>query len=415
MGPRLARVLGGRTSTCHVLDAKYEPGVRATVLYEYAGGCVRGDLVPDGEVPAARTGRAGGPTRAPVVAPGLRISVFPDDPDLPSLRRVMAPGYLGPALADALPDTASVATSHLGVRCRTALIRYRPGRRVTFRVDLVGWPGGYVAKVYHDPRKGAAVAEEAPALAVHADGCATLRVPPTVAHLPADRLVVQRAVTGVPLEALLGRPPLLRGRGRRRDRGHRSHSLGARRPAPDAPGHRAGAVGGRGGGAVRAPRGGHRRCRPAGGRRVRALAERLRVTQRELPGAVTGVVHGDCKPSQVLLDHQQVLLMDLDHVAVADQAMDVGTFLASLRQLPLRRPGTGSRRGRVLGVLRSGFLASYLQAREDDSMLPRIAWQEAVALERKALRAWARAPGSPLAHGLVREAEACLDRLGDRP
>jgi hypothetical protein len=69
----------------------------------------------------------------------------------------------------------------------------------------------------------------------------------------------------------------------------------------------------------------------------------------------------------------------------------------------------------VLGVLRSAFLASYLQAREDDSMLARIAWQEAVALERKALRAWARAPASPLAHGLVREAEACLDTLGDAP
>jgi hypothetical protein len=67
------------------------------------------------------------------------------------------------------------------------------------------------------------------------------------------------------------------------------------------------------------------------------------------------------------------------------------------------------------GVAISPFLRTYLETRGDDSALPRILWHEAVALERKALRAGARSPGSPVASGLVREANACLDRLMGSP
>jgi hypothetical protein len=41
----------------------------------------------------------------------------------------------------------------------------------------------------------------------------------------------------------------------------------------------------------------------------------------------------------------------------------------------------------------------------------RIRWQEAVALQRKALRAFSRAPRSPLARALVAESNHCLDLL----
>ena len=87
----------------------------------------------------------------------------------------------------------------------------------------------------------------------------------------------------------------------------------------------------------------------------------------------------------------------------------MGTFLASLRQLALRRsPGVGVRGSvRALG---HAFVDAYLSCADDD-VLARIRWQEAVALERKALRAFARAPRSPLALGLIREADRCLDVL----
>jgi hypothetical protein len=405
MGPRLADALGGRARSCHVLDAKYEPGVGATVLYEYAGGWVRGDLVAEGEVPD-------GPVARAVVPPGLRISVFPDDPDLPSLPRVMEPGYLGPALVDALHDAVLLDDPYVAIRCRTTLIRYRPGRRVTLRVDLDGHAGAFVAKVYHDPRKAAAVAEEAPALADHADACETLRIPATAAHLPEDGVVVQEAVAGLPLGALLGRSLATPGgvaaattamvrTARALAELHRMPPDTRRVRSVDAEverfAHRAAGVAG---------------ADPRTGEALARLAERLRTAQAQLPVAVPGTVPGDCKPSQVLLGHRHVVLLDLDHVAVSDQAMDVGTFLASLRQLPLRRRGVDrSRPGQVVLDQRAAFQASYQQARGDDAVAVLIGWQEAVALERKALRAWARAPGSPLARVLVREAEACLDDL----
>ena len=93
MGPRLAAAQGGMPGACHVLDAKFEPGVRAVLLYEQAGRLLRGDLVPDG-------GRSGAdPAR--MVEPGVLVSPFPHDPELPSLPSVMDPACLGRAMAGA--------------------------------------------------------------------------------------------------------------------------------------------------------------------------------------------------------------------------------------------------------------------------------------------------------------------------
>ena len=409
MGPRLADAVGGTARTCHVLDAKYEPGVRATVLYEYAGRLLRGDLLPGVDL----GGREGGPPS--VVAPGIRISAFPHDPEMPDLVWVMDPARLGPALAEALRETGN-GPVHGGVRCRTSLLRYRPGKRATLRVTFVGQPDAFVAKAYHDPAKAAAVAGEAPALSGHADGCATLRVPPTVAHLGARGVVVQRAVQGVPLEALLGRSLSTAGgvrvateamarAGRALAELHDMPPATTRRRSVDAELDRFG---------VRAA--GVAGPDPLLGDALARLADRLGDTRLPLPVAVPGTVHGDCKPSQFLLARRHALLLDLDHVGVSDQATDVGTFLASLRQLSLRqlpfgRTPDGTSRSGALSALAASFLRSYLEARGDETTLPRVRWQEAVALERKALRAWARAPGSPMVGHLVREANTCLDRL----
>ena len=57
------------------------------------------------------------------------------------------------------------------------------------------------------------------------------------------------------------------------------------------------------------------------------------------------------------------------------------------------------------------FLEAYLSVRGDRIDRNRIRWQEAVALQRKALRAFSRAPRSPLARALVAESNHCLDLL----
>ena len=394
MCPRLASALGTAGRGCHVLDAKYQPGVGATVLYELDGQLVRGDLTASPDMQASASRR--------VVAPGVRVSVFPDDPDLPSLPLVLDPTHLARALGEAH------GVAH---RWRTSLLRYRPGKRAT--VLAVRRHGGRscVAKVYHQAAKAAAVASEAEALQSAARTTQTLRFPAVLAHLTDLDTVVQERVTGTPLDALLD-PRHHPGRAARsgvRRAAHAIAELHDRSPSTERERpvdrelhrfmQRASAISA---------------VAPAPGDALLALATRLAAVAPQLPPPETGTVHGDCKPSQFVLAHR-VHLLDVDHVGVSDLAGDVGTFMASLRQVALRRrPHLGTSPGSMHDELAEIFLSEYLATRTRDVAMERIRWQEAVALERKALRSFARAPRSPLALALTNEAHRRLDAMDGR-
>jgi hypothetical protein len=401
MGPRVAAALGaaGR-APCHVLDAKYEPGGRCTALYRVGDQLVRGDLVD--KVPAAVPGR-------PVVDPGVRLSCFPDDPDLPGLPATADPVRLPEALRDVLPGGGPV------LRCRVDLVRYRPGRRATLAVWLrgpAGRPGQrLIAKSYHDDRKAAAVAAEAVLLDATADPGAPLRFAAVRAHVPALSLVVQERVAGVPLDDVVvlgGAPAAL---ALRRAAGalaalHAQPVVSRRRRAVDAELARF---------LARARR--VAAVDPDTGAPLVDLASRLATTVRDMPTDVVGLVHGDCKPSQFLLRGEDVVLLDLDSCGQADPAGDVGTFVTTLHQHALRQVLA---RGSTTSVARAGealaavFLNAYVTAAggaPDAELLRRITWYEAVAAERKALRSFARSPRSPLTRALVVHGHGCLDRL----
>lgn len=400
MGPPLAQVLGGVGCRWQVVDAKYEPGLRATVLYAQGGRLVRGDVT------AAVDGWDG--LAVPLAGGRVLLHPFPSDPDLPQLPALMS-GTMPAAPGIGASGVAAYAVP------RTTLLRYRPGKRATVLLESPG--RRLVAKAYHDGAKAASVAGEARRLEdAAADSGGRLRVPATVAHDAERAILVQRAVHGRPLDLML--------------------ATRSRTPAPEAfTGVR---IAARALAALHAvgdvtlrTRDGDRELRrfgararaigtvaPATGEAATALAERLVAAQRSLPCPRTGLVHGDCKPSQFLVDEQGAYVMDLDHVGLADQAGDLGTFLASLRQLAVRRaPISGTPPGSPLLLLGDIFVDAYLRgsARDADAeagdFLSRVAWQEAVALERKALRAFARAPRSPLAMALIREAQRCLDAL----
>jgi aminoglycoside phosphotransferase (APT) family kinase protein len=131
-----------------------------------------------------------------------------------------------------------------------------------------------------------------------------------------------------------------------------------------------------------------------------------------------GLVHGDCKPSQFLVGPEHVALLDFDHCGMADPASDVGTFLASLRQLGVRqwlkerKSPAAAARSLWLQALEQGFLGEYCatNGRGPDFQW-RATWYEAVALLRKALRSFARSPRSSLPSALVDEAWRCLALL----
>ena len=375
MAPELAVATGSRHDTCHVLDAKYEPGVRAVILYSLGDRLVRGDLLP--------------------LPDGIRISPFPHDPDLPSLPHLLDPAAVGPLLGRT-------------ERTRVDLLRYRPGKRATVRVTSGG--SSVVAKAYHDSAKAAAVAVESVALADAVTGATTVRFAPTVAHLDDLGWVVQTPVSGVPLDAFVGNTRLapqestgaVQLAARAIAEVHASSPVLHRERSVDKELHRFGLRAGR-----------IATVDPRLGDQAERLATRLVDVQRQLPPAVYGPVHGDCKPSQFLLAGPVVHLLDLDHCGLSDQAADVGTFMATLRQYAIRhtlagRPDTLTRR---LPALAEDFLTAYLDATGDASRRSRIRWHEAVALERKALRSFARAPRSPVAAALIHEADRCLDRL----
>jgi hypothetical protein len=401
VGPRLAAGLDVSAKACHVLDAKFHPGAGATVLYELDGRLVRADLVPghDGPVPAG----------AILVAPGLRLHPFPHDPDLPSLAAVMAPARVGPVLAEALGTTAWAAGTASGARWRTSLLRYRPGKRATILLTDRPQRRSYVAKVYHDPAKAAAVASEGPVLESVSRSAVALRFAPVVTHLPRLSTVVLGEVTGTPLGPLLSGARGPTGKARtavRRAAGalaelHDRSPVSARQRPVDQELHRfvqrASAI--------------SEIC-PSPGEALLHLAERLADQAVQLPDPEVGTVHGDCKPSQVLLAGREVYLLDVDHLGVSDLAADVGTFMASLRQLAVQSSCRSPEATEAYHDLAEAFRQEYVEARSRTPEVERIRWQEAVALERKALRAFARAPRSPLVAGLVTEAHRRLDRLG---
>ena len=400
MGPRLSSVLG-RTRACHVLDAKYEPHLRTVVLYQHGDELVRGDLLSS--MPDAEEGA--------VVRPGLRVSVFPDDPDLPALPLVMRGSEVGPRLGNAVSGLQQADRRALELRCRVQLLRYRPGKRATVLLTAPGVRPGYVAKVYHDPQKAAAVADESSPLQDVAAMSRTLRTARVVSHLPELGVVVQQVVSGTPLDGLLGSP---RGRsGRARDAVELAAAAladlhagdirtGRSRPVDKELRRfvlRAGRIAS---------------VSPRLGDALGALAQRLISLDGQIPPGSVGLVHGDCKPSQFLLNGTHVYLLDLDHCGISEQATDVATFLASLRQLAVMEAQVSgvSAASTELATLGAVFRRAYLMsAGAEPSLDVRIRWHEAVALERKALRAFARSPRCPLAGALVREGHRCLDEL----
>jgi hypothetical protein len=393
MAPALRRAAGApETAACHVLDAKWQGPDRATVLYAVGDRLV--SLHRDG----ARTS----------------LACFPDDPALPTLARVLDPAVAAGLLRAASGPGGGAPASR---RCRVELLRYRPGKRATVllrpRPSGASGPsaGDVVAKVYDDAGKAAAVAAEASALAGAVPPGAGLALAPARGSVPALSVVLQGRVAGHVLDDVLGGPweaaadgveraaralavlhglPAVTSRRRPVDREldrFAARAATARAVAPDA----AAALG--------------------------RLADRLVATGELLPPGTVGVVHGDCKPSQFLCRPGDVVLLDLDHCGLADPAGDVGTFLASLRQRA-EREATSRHRHRIgrarLDALAGRFRSVYHSC-HGRAVPERILWYEAVALERKALRALARAPRSPLPALLARAAHERLDELtGDR-
>jgi hypothetical protein len=407
---------------CRILDMKYEPGDYCTILYQF------GDRMLIGTY---RWGQAEGelPATAQLIAPlGMQVYRFEDDPALPGLATAFDPDAMAAALTEAVAEYRDGQAKIL--RCRATPLRYRPGRRCTLRFDIAqrdtrtGAIGArrLFGKVYHKLDKAASVFREMQMMAESTparEGRVVLA--PVAAFLPDLKIILQEPVSGVPLELYLEglQDDVTAGDRRGWDGIIRSagafaavHTAGLatdRERPIDAELKRF---------AKRATQAAA--VDPATGARLLDLAEALPRWRDRLPawGEEITLVHGDCKHSQCMLTPAGVAILDFDHCGMADPATDIGTYIATLRQLGIHQslksrggPAAESRT-RWLRALEDQFLEEYrVAARFGEGFRLRARWYEAVALMRKALRGFARAPRSPMPLAQVEEAWRILEQL----
>ena len=133
-----------------------------------------------------------------------------------------------------------------------------------------------------------------------------------------------------------------------------------------------------------------------------------------VPAASLGLVHGDCKPSQFLLD--RAARSTCSTSTTAESPTRPAMRAPSSRRCASSRcggPSPGDHR-RLRPVCRTGrgihFATVYSKSHGRSCSSAGSRWHEVVALQRKALRSFARSPKSPLPAALVEEGHRCLDR-----
>lgn len=416
--------VNGRPPECRILDVKYEPGEYCTLLYQLGERMVIGTMTwgeADDDVPQ---------TPHVIEQLGMHVYLFEHDPALPGLDVLRDSRALTNALNAGLPECQSGAFQVL--HSRAAVLRYRPGRRCTFRMNA--WMRDTATgerskrtlfgKLYHEATKAEPAYREMQLLAdadTLRDGRVVLARPS--AYLPELLMVLQEPVGGVALDMLIGR---MEGNATAGDpRGWDGMGQAA---AALAAVHTAGLVAGRERPiSAELKRFGKRatgiaEVDPALGAHLLDAVAALKATSVRLSewGAELSLVHGDCKPNQFLIGAEGVAILDFDHCGMSDPANDVGTFLATLRQtgirqaLKARHSESASARSRWLGGLEAHFLDAYCAASERvQEFRLRTQWYEAAALVRKALRAFGRSPRSPMPLAQAEEAQRILQTLSD--
>ena len=407
----------GWTPECRILDAKYEPGSYCRILYQLGDDLVIGTYKWDsGESQIPETTRV-------ISSLGMQVYRFPNDPALPTLINVLDSQKVSAALAETLPEFQNGAARIL--RCEVKPLRFRPERRCTLRLNL--WlrdnESGEIykrvlyGKVYHDLEKAGNVYQQMLSLSdsVSAqDGHVSFAT--ATAFLPGLAMVLQDPIEGVPLDSMISCDTAACD-----PRGFAGTLAAASALAAF---HASGLVGGK----TRSIKAELARFKKRGakigdinpdlGNKIIELADALSTWLDTLDqwGATTCMVHGDCKPAQFLIQDQQIALLDFDHCGMADPAVDVGTFLATLQQMKVKQTvknhGQPPRCTSWLPDLKRQFLETYCRARGNPSgFWQRAEWYEAVGLLRKAIRGFERSLFSPLPAALVAEAWQGLETL----
>lgn len=406
-----------RLPECHILDVKYEPGNYCRILYQLGDDLVIGTYKWEGdESQIPETTRV-------IPSLGMQVYRFPNDPALSTLTKVLDSQNVSAALAETLPEFQNRAARIL--RCEVKPLRFRPERRCTVRLNL--WLRDnesseiykrvLYGKIYHDLGKAENVYQQMLALSDSSsaqDGRVSYAT--AAAFLPELAMVLQNPIEGIPLDSMISCDTAVCD-----PRGFAGTLAAASALAAF---HVSGLVGGK----TRSIKTELARFKKRGarigvinpdlGNKIIELADTLSTWLDTLDqwGATTCMVHGDCKPAQFLIQDQQIALLDFDHCGMADPAVDVGTFLATLQQMKVKQTvknhGQPPRCTNWLPDLKRQFLETYCSTSGYPSgFWQRAEWYEAVGLLRKAIRGFERSPFSPLPAALVGEAWQGLKTL----
>ena len=144
-------------------------------------------------------------------------------------------------------------------------------------------------------------------------------------------------------------------------------------------------------------------ARPAWAARLARLAAACCRRAEVMDRAPTASVHRDFYPDQVLVAGDGVYLLDFDLYAEGDPALDVGNFLAHLRELAIRRGDAAA-----LAAEEQAFLRTYLGSREP-GLHARIETYLTLSLARHVYISTTFADRRPFTEALI---ACCEARLG---
>ena len=408
---------GSQPSECRILDAKYEPASYCRILYQLGDQLVTGTYKWDSDQSQTPD------TTTVIPSLGMQVYRFPNDPALPSLTKAIDPQVISAALAEAMPEFQA-GTARI-LRCDVRVLRFRPARRCTLRLKV--WlrenESGAIykrvlyGKIYHDLEKAGHVYQQMLSLSSSVPAKnGHISFATASAFLPDLAMVLQDPIEGVPLDSFMSCDTET----------VNSRAIVGTVAAASALAalHTSGLAAGKprsiNSELARFKKRGARigQVNPELGNNIIKLADALSAWLDTLGqwGATTCLIHGDCKPAQFLIKDQQAALLDFDHCGMADPAVDVGTFLATLQQMQVKQ--TMKNRGKParctdwLPGLKRQFLEAYCSASGAPSgSWQRAEWYEAVALLRKAIRGFERSPFSPLPGALIAEAWKGLETL----
>lgn len=244
-----------------------------------------------------------------------------DDPALPHLAEAMDPTAMTRRLGCVLGDARVSGTR---------LVRHKPGRRAIVAYDLDTGVRLY-GKTFASER-GPRVYRIAQRICAARGFGPDVALPEPVAWVAGLKLLVQRAVAGLPVESAWagGDAALAALAARIADALHRFHASGldlgrthdlAKELSPLA--MRTDAVGAQ---------------VPELGDAARTLHDRIMTAGHCEFGWRTLPVHRDFYHDQVLIDGDRLAVLDLDDAAMSEPAIDIANFAAHLRLLGFQRP-----------------------------------------------------------------------------